>query len=203
MDAHPTGVCHRLGWLDSLAIGASVVCAVHCLVTPVVLVALPVIATTVWVDANFHLWMLGLVLPTSTAAVFLGCRKHQDKAVVGLCLAGLAVLTAMALYESSAHAAEVLPATSAAGQTEQATAVGGDTAGSIPAATGCPSCAGCGSAVIQEVVIGADGEPETTEASGRPIMNANAMINVFGGLLLVLAHGRNFLLCRSAKCQHV
>ncbi|MEM6391622.1 MAG: MerC domain-containing protein [Planctomycetota bacterium] len=203
MDSAPTTCHHRHGWLDTLAISASVVCGVHCLVTPVLLVALPVLATTFWVDAHFHLWMLGLVLPTSAVAVFLGCRKHKDKLVLGLCLAGLVVLTGMALQESMAqvaHAQGVTPAV--AGEPGVATAEG--TGESGVGVVGCASCSGCAAAVEQAIQAEASGEISDggQSPSTRPWITANAMVNVFGGLLLVLAHGRNFWLCRSAKCRH-
>ncbi|MEM6551669.1 MAG: MerC domain-containing protein [Planctomycetota bacterium] len=201
MEATATTRCHRHGWLDTLAVGASVVCAVHCLVTPVLLVALPVLATTFWVDANFHLWMLGLVVPTSAVAVFLGCRKHKDKVVVGLCAAGLAILAGMALYESSVHAAyasEVTPVVGEAGGEpgDAAAAPAGDQAGG-----GCAVCAGCATG-IQPTTGANDAADGGPTPSARPVLTANAMVNVLGGLLLVLAHGRNFWLCRSASCRH-
>lgn len=196
---------HPRGWLDTLAIGASLVCAVHCLATPVLLVALPVVATTVWVDAHFHLWMLGLVLPTSMLAVFLGCRKHRDKVVVGLCVAGLAVLASMAVYESAAHSAyasEVIPVSESlpgGGPADGRTAgVGGSTATAVG---GCAVCAGCGSQAVA-TAAGPGNDANQPEAATGPAVSANALINLLGGLLLVLAHGRNFLLCRSSACDH-
>ena len=72
-----------------MAIGMAVVCAVHCLVTPVLLIALP---TSFFVHENFHLWMLLLVLPTTGFAVFMGCRKHRDKWVGILSALGLFLL---------------------------------------------------------------------------------------------------------------
>ena len=36
----------RRGLLDRLAISMAVVCGIHCLVTPILLVALPIIGTT-------------------------------------------------------------------------------------------------------------------------------------------------------------
>ncbi len=77
--------------LDKLAIGLAGVCAVHCLLTPVLVVLLPIVATSFFVHEDFHLWMLFGVLPTTTLAVFMGCRKHKDRwvglfSVVGLCL---------------------------------------------------------------------------------------------------------------------
>ena len=73
--------CRSYGWLDSLAIGMSMICAVHCLLTPLLIVFLPIVATTVWVHEDFDRWMILLAVPTTSAAVFMGCRKHKDKAV--------------------------------------------------------------------------------------------------------------------------
>ena len=97
--------CASHGWLDSLAISMSVICAVHCLLTPVLLALLPIISTTVWVHENFHLWMVFLVVPTTSAAVFMGCRKHKDKAVAILSITGLSFILFIAIYQYSFHAA--------------------------------------------------------------------------------------------------
>ena len=97
--------CGSHGWLDSLAISMSVVCAVHCLLTPVLLALLPIISTTFWVHENFHLWMVFLVVPTTSAAVFMGCRKHKDRAVAGLSITGLSFILFVAVYQYSFHVA--------------------------------------------------------------------------------------------------
>ncbi|MEM1158649.1 MAG: MerC domain-containing protein [Verrucomicrobiota bacterium] len=95
---------HSGGWLDSLAIGMSLVCAVHCLITPALLVLMPILATTFWVHQDFHLWMLFLVLPVTGVAFFLGCRKHKDRIVLFLGGMGLTLLVGVAIYESFIHA---------------------------------------------------------------------------------------------------
>ncbi len=88
---------HAHGWLDKLAMSMAVVCAIHCLVTPVALVALPILATTFWVDESFHLWMLFLVIPTTGLSVMMGCRKHKDRWVMGLAASGITLLFAALL----------------------------------------------------------------------------------------------------------
>ncbi len=90
-------------FLDSVAVSMSLICAVHCLVTPLIIVLLPIVATSFWVNSNFHLWMMLLVIPTTTVAVFQGCKKHKDKAVIGLSASGLALLFSAALYETVTH----------------------------------------------------------------------------------------------------
>ncbi len=102
--------CHSHGWLDSLAISMSVICAVHCLLTPVLLALLPIISTTFWVHENFHLWMVFLVVPTTSIAVFMGCRKHKDKVVACLSLSGLAFILFIAIYQYSFHTGHTLDA---------------------------------------------------------------------------------------------
>ena len=93
--------CHSHGWLDSFAISMSVICAVHCLLTPVLIALLPIISTTFWVHENFHLWMVFLVVPTTSLAVFMGCRKHKNKIVVFLSTLGLAFILFIAIYQYS------------------------------------------------------------------------------------------------------
>ena len=97
--------CQSHGWLDKLAISMSVICAVHCLVTPLIVTLLPIISTTFWVHENFHLWMVFLVVPTTTAAVFMGCRKHKDKPVAILSALGMAFIVFVAIYQYSFYAA--------------------------------------------------------------------------------------------------
>jgi phosphoglycerol transferase MdoB-like AlkP superfamily enzyme len=102
--------CHTHGWLDSLAISMSVICAVHCLLTPLLIALLPIISTTFWVHENFHLWMVFLVVPTTSLAVFMGCRKHKDKLVAALSITGLAFILFIAVYQYIFHAGHSLDA---------------------------------------------------------------------------------------------
>lgn len=104
MNLENTTTRRSYGWLDSLAIGMSLLCAVHCLLTPILIVFLPIIATTFWVHQDFHLWMVLFVVPTTSAAVFMGCRKHRDKAVLILSMLGLVCLVSIAGYETWLHA---------------------------------------------------------------------------------------------------
>lgn len=83
-------------WLDRTAIMLGTICAVHCILTPFLILLLPIIGTTVWVHQDFHWWMLSFVIPTTALAVFGGCRRHRDRrvavfAVVGLCFLVLAL----------------------------------------------------------------------------------------------------------------
>ena len=99
--------CASHGWLDTFAVSMSIICAIHCLLTPVIVVLLPIVTTTFWVHKDFHLWMLFFVLPTTSLAVFLGCRKHRDKFVMGLSVIGLVCLFSVSMLETAFHVNQV------------------------------------------------------------------------------------------------
>lgn len=84
--------------LDKFAILLSGVCMVHCLITPVAVTLLPIISLTAFVeDLLFHQLMLWLVLPTSSFALFLGCRKHKRLEIAATGIAGMLILISVAL----------------------------------------------------------------------------------------------------------
>ena len=91
--------CKSHGWADKIAISMATVCAIHCLLTPIVIVLLPIVATSFLVHQNFHLWMLYLVIPTTSFAIFMGCRQHKDKWVFIISAIGLCILIAALIYE--------------------------------------------------------------------------------------------------------
>lgn len=91
---------HR--WLDFLAVGMAALCAVHCLLTPLLLILLPVLAASFWTRPDFHFWMIMLVLPTTVIAMALGFRRHKDKMVLITAAAGLGLLAGSVVQESLA-----------------------------------------------------------------------------------------------------
>ena len=103
MDNLSVSNCQSHGWLDRLAIGMAAVCAVHWLLTPILVMALPIIATSFFVHGDFHLWMILFVLPTTGFAIFMGCRKHKDRWVALLSAIGLSILV-FALVQERIHA---------------------------------------------------------------------------------------------------
>lgn len=83
--------------LDRVSLGLAAACALHCALTPIALVAFPVLAATTLGDEGFHRMMLGLILPSSGLAFTLGCRRHKDVAVLAVGTTGLVLLVALAL----------------------------------------------------------------------------------------------------------
>jgi len=87
-------------WADSIAMGLSMVCAVHCLVTPILIAVLPLLASSFLVHKDFHLWMLLLVVPLAAGSLFLGCRKHKSNVVMACGILGVSLLIGAAVAES-------------------------------------------------------------------------------------------------------
>jgi len=88
-------------FFDKFAIFLSATCAIHCLLTPILIIFLPIVGSSFFAHADFHLWMLYLVIPTTAIAIFFGCRKHKDKLVITLSALGLLIVTASTIYQYS------------------------------------------------------------------------------------------------------
>ncbi len=159
------------GWLDKVAIMMAVVCGIHCLVTPVLLVALPILGTTFWANGDFHLWMFALVVPTTLLAVFSGCRKHKDRMVALFAATGLLILGSATAMESFAGHGET---------------------GDLAMAAECAEAACCAVEPIH------DGESGASLVWAS--LSTEALLNLTGGLFLIAGHIRNFRLCRSRQC---
>lgn len=79
--------------LDKLAVALSGICLIHCLVVPIALTLLPIASiNTLSEDIIFHQLMLWLIIPTSTIALFLGCRKHKRATIIVSGITGLCIL---------------------------------------------------------------------------------------------------------------
>lgn len=86
---------------DKLAIGLSLLCAVHCLAFPLAMIWLPSIAALKLDGEAFHVWMLVAVIPTSVYALTMGCMKHKRYQLLFLGFIGLAFLISAVLLEET------------------------------------------------------------------------------------------------------
>lgn len=84
-------------WLDRAAIGASVLCLIHCAGLPLLLAALPSLSRALAIPEHFHLWMLAFAIPTSAAALAAGWRSHGGREPPILGGVGLALMAVAAL----------------------------------------------------------------------------------------------------------
>jgi hypothetical protein len=82
---------------DKTAIGLSLLCAIHCLALPVLVVLAPALGSMAIADESFHLWVVAVAIPVSAYALLLGCRKHRHLSVLATGIIGLTVLGVAAL----------------------------------------------------------------------------------------------------------
>lgn len=82
---------------DQLSMGASVICAIHCAVLPIMLALFPALSSLPNNNHDFHLALIVLIVPASLLAAYLGCAKHKDKWVLIGIATGLLTLTITAL----------------------------------------------------------------------------------------------------------
>jgi hypothetical protein len=89
--------------LDGIAMSLAGVCGIHCLLTPLLLIAFPIIGSSFFMNEAFHKWMLITVLPTTGLAIFLGCRRHKDFPVILLSIGGFILLCIAILNHDHTH----------------------------------------------------------------------------------------------------
>ncbi len=94
---------------DKLAMLLSSLCVIHCLLTPMLIIALPSLASvTILNDETFHQILLFFVLPIGATALFLGYGHHKNKWVAAAGTLGLVLLSSPLLVEWAGLGHEVL-----------------------------------------------------------------------------------------------
>lgn len=83
---------------DKFAIGLSTLCAVHCLLLPLLLVVMPSFGALQLQNEAFHFWMLAAVIPTSIYALTLGCKKHQRYRLLSWGISGLTLMVCAVFF---------------------------------------------------------------------------------------------------------
>lgn len=96
------------GHIDKISIGLSALCAVHCLVLPILAGVLPSLAAVTAHHDHFHTMMLVLVIPLSGLALGTGWLRHRDGIVLalGLCGIGLMLFATTLSHDLLGHASE-------------------------------------------------------------------------------------------------
>ena len=91
----------RQSLLDSIAIGASFACMIHCLAMPLLLAALPAVAQILNIPESFHIVMLCIAVPTSALALARGYRTHGAAVPAILGLIGIMLLSTGAYWPNN------------------------------------------------------------------------------------------------------
>ncbi|MGR4889966.1 MerC domain-containing protein [Sphingopyxis sp. LARHCG72] len=97
--------------VEGAAVSASFLCLVHCLALPLLLLALPVIAGTIFEAESFHIVAAALVVPAAVLAFLLGYRRHRSLRPATLGSAGVACIVAALFPALGEPAAAVMTTT--------------------------------------------------------------------------------------------
>ena len=96
MSSHSSAIARpaqrRQRLFDGFAVTASLLCLIHCLLLPILLVALPVLATMLVVPEAFHAIAFAVAVPTSIVAMASGGARHRHYPPVILAGVGLTLL---------------------------------------------------------------------------------------------------------------
>ncbi|MEM6260172.1 MAG: MerC domain-containing protein [Planctomycetota bacterium] len=164
----------RRGWLDRVGISASVLCAIHCIAAPFLLLLLPA-AGSIWSHPAVHWVLAALVVPLALWVLFKGYTRHRRRLTLTAALMG-GVLILAGLIAPMIHASPImeLPVPSFFGE------LGGG-ADAVPACTEtcCPTI--------------------TRSAAGTALaMPPGGLLTLIGSIFLVTAHGSNLLASRNS-----
>ena len=173
-------VVHR-SMLDRIGISASVLCAIHCMAAPFLLLLLPA-AGSVWSHPAVH-WVLAvLVVPLALWVLFKGYTKHRSKiTLVAASLGALLILAGLIAPMVQSQPVVSFPVPAFLGDLG-----GGGGAAAMPACTDtcCPTI--------------------TQDASGASTlaMPPGGLLTLIGSIFLVTAHGSNLIACRGSAKGH-
>jgi hypothetical protein len=90
----------KINW-DILGISASILCAIHCAILPLLLVSLPVLGVNIIHNALFEFGMIGLAFVVGSLALLHGFRYHHRHPGPWLLFtAGLLLLVAKQIWHA-------------------------------------------------------------------------------------------------------
>ncbi len=78
--------------LDKLGMSLSLLCAIHCLLTPVIMLSLPIMARYYIAHPWFHWLMAVMIIPVGLGAFISGYRHHGRISVIILGVLGLVII---------------------------------------------------------------------------------------------------------------
>ena len=171
-------------WRDFLGIAASIACAIHCAVMPLVLGMLPTLGLSFLADHSFHRWMAFACFAIAIAAFLPGFRKHGKWLPAALGGLGLCVLFSTAFLAADCCSSPASPESAAISLNADAPS------SEIQACT--ESC--CNPLV-----------PEAEQSSELSVLQAGLALpwlTPLGGLFLVVGHLLNHrFACRCDCCS--
>ena len=81
-----------VSFVDRFAIGVSALCIAHCLLLPILLVALPVLGQSLLGSESLHVLLVYAVMPSSLFALSIGCSQHKRASFMLFGILGITLL---------------------------------------------------------------------------------------------------------------
>ncbi len=154
--------------VDRLGIFASIFCAIHCALTPVLLIMLPAFGKA-WSHPSTHWGMAIMVIPIAVFMMVKGYKRHGRKWVILAGVFGVLCIIVGAILPYLESAEPVVPAEVAAG---------------------CASGGGCVDQCCPSIVTNESGEKSL-------YIPPASVVTTVGGLFLIAVHLGNLCGCRS------
>lgn len=79
----------RIPLWDRLGITLSALCLVHCVITPILLLALPFVSGNYFYHPVFHMFLALFIVPIGTYAFWRGYQHHRKSFILWLGIPGL------------------------------------------------------------------------------------------------------------------
>lgn len=92
IENHQTSRAHAIQFMDTLGVGASSLCAVHCMLAPAILAFLPAVNGRFVHSDGTHHFLAFWVVFFCMAAIVPGYLKHKRSAVLTLMVVGLSLV---------------------------------------------------------------------------------------------------------------
>jgi hypothetical protein len=90
----------KINW-DALGIAASVACAIHCAILPLITISLPLFGIEIIDNAGFEYFMIGLAFCIGSYSFYHGYKKHHHSLQPFLIfLTGIMLLVAKQIWHS-------------------------------------------------------------------------------------------------------
>jgi len=166
---------------DRIGVGASVLCAIHCAVTPFLLLLLPTFGKA-WSHPATHWGMALLVVPLAGFMIKSGFQKHRRKWIVAAGALGILFVLMGAAAPYVEESADLAGATLHESETRSSS--GTDTCEEACCTDSCcPSL------------------QETDEGDWKVHIPTASILTTLGGAFLIMTHVGNLRLCHCASCQ--
>lgn len=179
---------------DRIGVAASVLCAIHCGLAPVLLIFLPTFGK-IWAHPASHALVAIFIVPLAILSIYSGYKKHLKRWILVMTAIGVLCVLIGAVLPVFTESSATTGAPSADQQSELSiTASSSDCGGCSETVSECSSTeSGCVDQCCPSAYINDSGELSLH-------IPPAAIVTTLGGVFLIIAHIGNLIACRRCEC---